>query len=180
MTAANGFNPMRYDCEKSGCFNHKRRPKIEVFSDCFPGKISFGDVDAEVEINGYSLRLEWKSHTGDLPRGQSIMFERKTRYGIDTVICVCGDAETMAVSQIGMFWQGRWNGWQNADLEHLKQRIEGWATWAGKEPPTASIAGIMKCVMRQFGMRDVWAFFGHEIERREQALERLMTQRKAA
>ena len=40
MMEANGYNPLRWDCERQGCFNLKRRPKIEVFADCFPGRIS--------------------------------------------------------------------------------------------------------------------------------------------
>ena len=48
-----GYNPMRWDCEKSGCFNVKCRPKIEVFAECFPGRINFGDMDGRVELGGY-------------------------------------------------------------------------------------------------------------------------------
>ena len=50
--AQNGFNPLRWNCEERGCFNLQKRPKIEVFSACFRGKISFGDVDGIVEISG--------------------------------------------------------------------------------------------------------------------------------
>ena len=61
VSFAKGYNPLRWDCEKRGCFNIKRRPKIEVFHKCFPGNINFGDVDGIVEINGRGLMLEWKS-----------------------------------------------------------------------------------------------------------------------
>ena len=43
--AENGYNPLRWDCQKQGCFNKKKRPKIEEFAECLPGKISFGDID---------------------------------------------------------------------------------------------------------------------------------------
>jgi hypothetical protein len=52
MTAALGYNPLRLDCAAQGCFNLKRRSNIELFADCFPGRISFGDVDGIVEIGG--------------------------------------------------------------------------------------------------------------------------------
>lgn len=172
MTSANGFNPMRYDCETSGCFNKKRRPKIEVFADCFPGKISFGDVDAEVEINGYSLRLEWKSYAGDLPKGQTIMFSNKTHYGIDTVICVCGDAETMDITHYGMFFRGKWHNWHPATLDELKAKIDGWAQWANTQPPTKTIAGIMRCVLNQFKIRDVRNYIDAHIARKIAEIER--------
>jgi len=57
MISANGYNPLRWDCQKRGCFNLKRRPKIEIFAECFPGRINFGDVDGIVEINGNALLL---------------------------------------------------------------------------------------------------------------------------
>ena len=71
MTTANGANPLRWDCAKRGCFNEKKRPKIEVFAECFPGRISFGkiiaprvgagaDVAAQIDANvegAYTTRL---------------------------------------------------------------------------------------------------------------------------
>ena len=73
-----GFNPMRWDCGRSGCFNQKRRPKIEIFADCLPGRIGFTDVDATVEINRHFLFLEFKAGP-HLPTGQRIYFEQLTR-----------------------------------------------------------------------------------------------------
>ena len=61
MSADNGFNPMRWDCDRWGCFNRVCRPKIEKFADCFPGRINFGDLVAIVEVSGNTLVLEWKS-----------------------------------------------------------------------------------------------------------------------
>ena len=61
MSLANGYNPLRWDCLRRGCFNLKRRPKIEVFADCFPGRINFGDVDGIVEISGNALLLDGKA-----------------------------------------------------------------------------------------------------------------------
>lgn len=58
----NGYNPMQWNCERQGCFNVKKRPKIEMFADCLPRKISFSDIDGIVEINGNLLLLEWKDH----------------------------------------------------------------------------------------------------------------------
>jgi hypothetical protein len=175
----NGYNPMRYNCEKQGCFNQKMRPKIEMFSDCFPGAISFGDVDAVVEMNGYTLKLEWKSHSGSLPRGQQIMYGRTTRYGMETVICVHGNAETMDVKAYGLFWSGSWRGWVDGSLEDLTRQIKGWADWASKQPSTESIAGVMSCVFRRFKIRDVLAYVGSEVDRKEQRLEKAELEAKA-
>lgn len=125
-----GYNPMRWDCSKRGCFNVKQRPKIEMFHDCFPGKISFGDVDAIVEINGFGLMLEWKSAPMVIAGGQKIMHERLTVNGTLSVICVAGNAETMEVTHRGIFYNGRWHGWRESNFEALKDAVKRWAVWA--------------------------------------------------
>lgn len=122
----NGYNPMRWDCFKQGCFNQVRRPKIEIFAECFPGRISFGDIDGIVEINGKALMLEWKSSDGPLPTGQRIMFERLSKKDI-SVFVVFGDAESMEVHKLMQFTNGRQGGWENINLDGLKKRISEWA-----------------------------------------------------
>jgi hypothetical protein len=94
---------LRWNCEKQGCFNRVKRPKIEVFDDCLPGKIEFGDVDAIVEIKGRALILEWKP-SQEIGKGQQIMWTRLTRDKVLTAFVVAGDAETMDVQARGKFW----------------------------------------------------------------------------
>lgn len=119
---------LRYDCERSGCFNLKRRPKIEVFDECFPGNISFGDVDGIVEINGNFLLLEWKCNKGSLPDGQRIMHEKLTASGRrTTVILVVGDAETMEIKRIAVCSNGRYGDFEPCSLSDLRARIRRWA-----------------------------------------------------
>lgn len=175
-----GFNPLRYDCEKQGCFNQERRPKIEFFSDCFPGNINFGDVDAEVEMNGYGLRLEWKSQACEIKKGQAIMFEHKTRYSIDTVICVIGDPKHMTVEQVGFYWLGKWRGWEHCDLDGLKTRIKGWVEWVQSIPRLTTIAGIIRCVLRQYALRDVLHCVSLEVGEIEKKQGQIKRQARAA
>lgn len=130
---SNGYNPMHYDCEHQGCFNKMRRPKIEVFADCFPGRISFGDIDAIVEICGKGLLLEWKSYADALPMGQRIMYTRLTKGRLMSVVCVHGDAETMTVYNIAFVFDGKWQDWQESNLDHLKETIKSWVAWAQME-----------------------------------------------
>lgn len=125
--SSNGYNPLRWDCEKNGCFNIKRRPKIEVFSDCFPRRINFGDVDGLVELNGNALLLEWKTFKGDLPKGQSIAFKNLTKDGKITVLCVVGNAETMECTHYGFFWNGEWHKYRKASLMEVKSFMTRWA-----------------------------------------------------
>lgn len=135
---AQGFNPMRWKCEVRGCYNVKHRPKIEVFADVWPGKISMGDVDGIVEISGNALMLEWKTETSKLPIGQKIMYSRITNGKRITVICVCGNAETMEVSSYKTFFNGRESpAWTAIDLAGLKKRLKEWCDWARKNPRVA-------------------------------------------
>lgn len=129
MSSDNGTNPMRWDCARQGCFNRKKRPKIELFADCLPGRISFGDIDGIVEINGNLLLLEWKDHQ-EISRGQRILFERLTRLCPATVLVVEGDAEDMAVTSIRTIWNGAIPESEPGDLEKLRQYIRMWSDHA--------------------------------------------------
>lgn len=129
LSDATGANPMRWDCQRQGCFNVHKRPKIELFADCLPGRIAFGDVDGIVEINGNLLLLEWKDHQS-LNLGQKILFERLTLLCPATVFIVEGDAETMTVTNIRPVWRGDILPIEPADLAELKRRIRAWAEYA--------------------------------------------------
>ena len=129
---ANGCNPMRYRCrckcggQPSRCFNVEMRPKIEVFADCFPRKINFGDIDGIVEMGGAFAVLEWKRNGGSLRTAQSLLFKRLTTDGRSAVFVAEGNPKTMAVDRYCIFWNGKQNRWQKADLDHLKIRIRNW------------------------------------------------------
>ena len=115
---------------KSGCFNKARRPKIEVFHDALPGKISFGDVDGIVEIEGNALVLEWKGEGAPIAKGQEIMWKRLTRNGVFTVFVIEGDAKTMETFSVRMFFRGKLHDAEKADLEAVKAKIARWVTYA--------------------------------------------------
>ena len=121
---------MRWDCEKRGCFNLKKRPKIEVFAECFPRRINFGDVDGIVEINGHFLDLEWKPAVVKLNTGQRILFERLTKLAPFTVFMVAGDAETMEVDALAQYRYGKFYEWQPSTLEDVKASMKRWSAWA--------------------------------------------------
>jgi hypothetical protein len=128
--SALGYNPLRWDCDKNGCFNVKRRPKIETFAECFPRKCNFGDVDGIVEIEGRGLVLEWKGEPMALPVGQSIMWKRLTKDRTITLLCVAGDPQTMDVTHRAMICSGTWRDWKPSSLSDLKASIREWVRWA--------------------------------------------------
>jgi len=128
------YNVMRWDCNKGGpganCFNKKCRPKIEIFSDCFPRKISFGDVDGIVEINACGLMFEWKSNTKNLEYGQKTMYKNLSLLGVLSVIHVVGNAETMEVTHMATFFRGRQSPLRPATIEDVKDKIRKWVKLA--------------------------------------------------
>lgn len=127
----NGYNPMRYNCEASGCFNLLRRPKIEQFASVLPGRIAMSDIDATVEVNGRFFFLEMKSFEGPIPMGQRIYFERLTRLSPYIVVAViCGDAATMSVSSMLYIYGGQVSGWQPATLDDVKAALADFTDWA--------------------------------------------------
>lgn len=142
-----GANPMRWDCEKQGCFNRKKRLKLEMLADCLPGKIAFTDIDAITELCGNFLILEWKSH-GNVPAGQRILFQRITRLCPATVFLVEGDAEFMSVSKIRVVWHGRIMHAVKGDFELLRTRIKKWAEWAQKNPAIDDAAPMLQLGLR--------------------------------
>jgi len=117
---------MRWNCETQGCFNQKLRPKIEEFRDCFPGNISFGDVDGIVELNSAFLMLEWKSPGGVVTTGQRIMYQRFSKTKNSAVIIAEGNAETMDVTAYQTYWEGRKGEPKESDLDGLKDKIKEW------------------------------------------------------
>jgi hypothetical protein len=129
MSLDNGCNPMRWNCATSGCFNLKKRPKIERFADCLPGRIAFSDVDAIAEIHGNLLFLEWKDHPY-INTGQRILFERLTQLCPATVLIVEGDAEHMTVDTIRTAWRGQIAPPEVDNIDGPRARIQQWSRWA--------------------------------------------------
>ena len=125
---------LRWDCKERGCFNWKKRPKIEVFDECLPGKIAFGDVDGIVEISGNALLLEWKGEPQELAQGQRIMYQRLTQSESFAVFMFAGDARDMSITHGRVAFAGKIEDWLPMTLEEAKQRIRDWSAWALKNP----------------------------------------------
>lgn len=163
-------NPLRWNCSERGCFNIKKRPKIEVFAECFPGNIQMGDVDGIVEIGGRFLMLEWKQ-SGAIAIGQRIMYEQITRSSHCHVIVVIGDPETMIISRYAYFWQGRMSDWHDGTIEKVKELMGAWAQAAVQAQQQQQIKAPIQTQKRQEPPRAV--FFVPVAERRVEAVERL-------
>lgn len=122
-----GYNPIYWKCDEWGCWNKVCRPKLEMFCECFPGNINYGDNDGLVEINGYLNFLEWKKPGGELQLGQKILFERITQREGNVAFIVEGDPETMETNRYQIFFRGKQGKWKTGDFEEVKERIKAWA-----------------------------------------------------
>lgn len=142
MTDAPGYNPLRWNCLEQGCFNWKKRPKIECFAACLPGKIGFGDIDAITEIGGNALLLEWKEVPKPLATGQRLMYERLTADGRLTAFLLAGDARQMGMTHCAWYLKGQLTPWQPATLDYAQRWITRWAQWAQCHPVPAVSAPI--------------------------------------
>jgi hypothetical protein len=128
------FKAFDWECSTDGCFNKLKRLKFGVLFDCFPGAISFSDVDGIVEIAGNALLLEWKPTPSVLSPGQRIMYQRITVGRRFSVMIVAGDASTMEATHRAGFVDGRWRDWKPATLDDVKSAIKGWTAWATAHP----------------------------------------------
>jgi len=133
MSHDSGANPLRWDCARQGCFNLHKRPKIELFADCLPGRLAFSDVDAIAEVNGNFLVLEWKEHRR-VPTGQRLLYERWTAAGPTTVLLIVGDAREMTVDEVACVHGGTIGPWRDTDLAGLRRDVRAWADWSLAHP----------------------------------------------
>lgn len=143
--AAPGYKPLKFRCSCDGrergdapvaCFNHKHRPRIEVFNACFAGDLAFGDVDGLVEVNGQFLFLEWKAEVGPLPTGQWLWMNRLTPPERFTILCVAGPAGDMDhITALRMFRPGRPKPWHAATFADVYWRVSQWARMAEGHHP---------------------------------------------
>jgi hypothetical protein len=131
------FNDFEWDCDKSGCFNKKRRLKFGCFFDVLPGNISFSDLDGIVEYRGNALIIEWKYYDydypptdGDIPKGQRIMFENMSRLGAASIIVVAGNPEDMSVRYIKEYHGGEISRWIPSSHKNLLAAVSAWVAWA--------------------------------------------------
>jgi hypothetical protein len=129
-------NEMRWDCKRQECFNVKKRPKLEVFSDCFDGKISMGDLDGIVEIAGNFLCVDFKASISRIGEydGQVRMLKRMSTIPGWSVAFIECDAETMVCSAIRWVVDGEMQGTEAIDTDGVKALFASWCEYAKMHP----------------------------------------------
>lgn len=135
-----GYNPMNWNCERQGCFNIEKRPKIEEFHDCFHSNISMSDVDAIVEVNGNILIIEWKQHSQKLGDGQRILFQRLTCRDRIFVYVVRGCPKTMEIEGYQLIEDGNMpTPFVECTTSHFLTILKDFNDWAVKNPRKCNV-----------------------------------------
>lgn len=111
---------LRWNCEKQGCRVEVAHPMMHDFDGPFqtnpPRNIQCMDIDCTVEVDGYFLFVEFKSHA-DMEDGQRRYYERLTTLkgvcGSDTVtvLYVVGDANRRVCEAVRTCANGEWSEW---------------------------------------------------------------------
>jgi len=118
---------LRWCCQSQGCYISKGHVALEIWDDCFPGKIGMSDIDGIVERNGYILILEWKKPQQDIPKGQRLLFEAFTHNSPKhTVLVGRGDYETLFVVDYCWFYAGEQLPWKPCPLGEITPILQQW------------------------------------------------------
>lgn len=125
---------MYWDCRPSGCFNHLMRPKFEAFSQAFPDKENFTDVDGILEKCGNALMLEWKENPGKIPTAQMIAYTNLSIGKRITVFIVAGDALKMTAKSFAFVLDGKYRDWKTCDMTYVLKQMSRWREWAVEHP----------------------------------------------
>jgi hypothetical protein len=64
---------------------------LNMYANCFEGGNKLGDVDASIELYGWTLHVEFKRTRNDLNKGQVLKAIRQARHSDITTIFVFGD-----------------------------------------------------------------------------------------
>jgi hypothetical protein len=103
---------------------------IEPYGACFPRGISFGDVDAEIEINRRFLVIEGKRLAEPLNKGQEIAMRQ--RYLDGRTILLVTRNPPLGIATIQHWPHG---AVQSADWRTFHELCRRWAEWAQAQKP---------------------------------------------
>jgi hypothetical protein len=132
-----------------GCFNSGiKRPELFIISKmpqlfgwlkgAFPRGILPTDIDGEVELNGFFLRMEFKHESalrnGRIPKGQHMAMKRLLETGRFTVVFIGTDNKGEAVCYEAWTSKGM-RPLINCNQNEIYSFCSRWAAWAQDNTP---------------------------------------------
>jgi len=124
---------LRWNCEIQGCRVECAHPMMHDFDGPFgtnpPRKIQVSDIDCTIEVDGYFLFVEFKSHyemSGAQERYYAALSKLKGAGGENTVTVfyVVGDANKRHSEAIRECRNGVWGEWETIDWPSLIDRVQ--------------------------------------------------------
>lgn len=124
---------LRWNCEKQDCYIKNARPMSHDFDGPYgtnpPRKIQVSDIDQTVEVDGYFVFVEYKSHY-EMSEAQRRYYEQLSRLqGVGkentvTVFYVVGDANQRQAEAFQECRNGKWTAWQNTNWQDMIERVQ--------------------------------------------------------
>lgn len=105
-------------------------------NECFRNGVRVADVDGEVEIGGYFLRLEGKSPSAPIKRGPQRHWDALRNTGLWTIVVLrghpqlCDDRGTPGRIVSWSVWP---SGASGTDWDSLKAFVKAWRLWAEEQ-----------------------------------------------
>ena len=112
----------------------------------FPRGILPTDIDGEVEINSFFLRLEFKHESsirnGRIPVGQRIALEALLKTGRFTVVLIGTDDRGMPTCRETWTSLGKRSKLIECDYDSLREHFSKWADWAGSQKEPSQVDSV--------------------------------------
>lgn len=125
---------IRHDCKSRGCYKDACLPDWGIFDGCFDAKspkISIGDLDGVVEVNGKILFLEWKRKECELSYGQMALFKTLTRNSEkQSVLVIYGSVDGNGDLKYQTIHKGNVSEMQDCDAEFIRKMLKRWTYYA--------------------------------------------------
>jgi hypothetical protein len=109
---------------------------LGMYDDCFDGKNRLGDIDANIEMYGHNLNIEFKKDRTALTTGQVVKAIRHAKFSSTTTLFVFG--ETNRPHEYLMFspknLEG--SGFVKSDTAGISKVLKKWNNWAKRNDRT--------------------------------------------
>jgi hypothetical protein len=123
---------------------------LSLFDSAFPKRNRLGDVDGSVEINGYTLHVEFKASKYSMNRGQVLKAVRQAKYSNITSLFVFG--KTNAPEEYLLFTPDNLQpDYVPCDVDSLVQVMKQWSDWTNENNLVEQRTTEWELVQKYFG-----------------------------
>jgi hypothetical protein len=103
---------------------------LNMYANCFEGASKLGDVDASIELYGWTLHVEFKRSRNDLNKGQVLKAIRQARHSRIFTIFVFGDTNRPVESLVFGPDNLVGSGIKPTNVMELSKFFSEWGMWA--------------------------------------------------